>query len=136
MKASEKLLLVVGVIVALFGLLIVLGAIVEIFDPKSKNSVPGDIALLVFLGVLPVALGVWLVRRTWLGASRRAIETREQIALHVAGQHGGTLTVLQLAEGSGMTIEQAKDVLDRLYRKSFSDIALAESGEMVYKVHV
>jgi ABC-type multidrug transport system fused ATPase/permease subunit len=136
MKASEKLLLAVAVVIALFGLFMILGAIVEIFDPSSKNSVPADLALLVFLGLLPLAFAVWLFMRTRANALRRAEETREQLVLHLASRHQGVLTVPQLAEESGMSLEQAKEILDRLYRKSFTQLSLAESGEAIYTFHL
>jgi hypothetical protein len=136
MKTSEKLLLAAAVLIALFGLLIILGAIIEIFDPKSKNSVPADVALLVFLGIAPLALAVWLFVRTRAQAALRAETARERIVLHLASLHQGVLTVPQLAEESGMSLEQAKEILDRLYRKSFNQLSLGESGEAIYTFHV
>lgn len=39
----------------------------------------------------------------------------------------------QVADESGMTLEQAKAVLDRLYHKSFNEKTLADSGELMYR---
>jgi len=133
MKLSERLLLVAAVVLALFGLVIILGTTISIFDRTSKSSVPGDVAGLIIAGVLPLALGVWLFWHTRLGASRRAFAARERTVLHLAGQHQGVLTVLQVADESDMTLEQAKAVLDHLYRQSVSELTLAESGELVYR---
>lgn len=133
MKMSEKLLLAAAVLLVLFGLLIMLGTTVNIFDRASKDSVPGDVAGFILAGILPVVLGCWLFRRTQMGASRRAFEARELTVLRLASRHDGVLTVPQVAAEAGMTLEQAQDVLDRLYRKSFTEIALADSGEMLHR---
>jgi len=136
MKMSERLLLAAAVLLTLFGLVMILGATINLFDRTAKDSVPADVALLLLAGVLPVALGVWLFRHTQTGASRRAFAARERTVLHLASQHHGVLTVPQVAEEAGMTLEQAKEVLERLYHKSFTELTLAESGEMVYRFQV
>lgn len=133
MKSSEKLLLAAAVLLILFGLVMILGTTINIFDRNSKDSVPGDLAGLILAGVIPVVLGGWLFRHTLQGASRRAFEAREVTILRLAGQHKGMLTAPQVAADSDMSVEQAKEVLDRLYRKSFNQVALSESGEMVYQ---
>ncbi len=133
MRLSEKLLLAAAVVLALFGLTMMLGTTVEIFDRTSKDSVGGDVAGFILAGVVPLGVGVWLFWHTRRGASRRALEARELTVIHLASQHEGVLTVPQVAEESGMTLEQAKAVLDRLYHKSFNEKTLADSGEMVYR---
>lgn len=133
MKVGERLLLAAAIVLALFGLFMILGGIVDLSAPKSDNSVAGDVALVAVLCVLPVVAGVWLFWRTRRGATRRALEARELTVIHLAGQHQGVLTVPQVAAESGMTLEQAKAVLDRLYHKSFNEKSLADSGEMVYR---
>jgi hypothetical protein len=133
MKLSEKLLLTGAVLVALFGLFMMLGAVINIFDGKSKDSVPGDVALFVFVGIVPLLLGIWLFRYTRMRVSRRALEAREQTVLHLARSHEGTLTVPQVAEEAGMTLEEAKAVLDRLFQHSFNEMTLLDSGETAYR---
>ncbi len=133
MKTSEKLVLAAAVLLVLFGLLIMLGTAVNIFDRTSKDSVPGDVVGLILAGVIPVGVGIWLFWHTQAGAARRALEARELTVLRLASRHEGVLTVPQVAAESDMTLEQAKDVLDRLFRKSFNEVALSESGEMVYR---
>jgi len=136
MKTRERLLLAAAVLLVLFGLFMILGATVEIFDRTSKDSVPAAVALLIIMGVLPVVLGVWLFRHIQTGASQRSFEALERTVLHLASQHQGVVTVPQVAEESGMTLEQAKEVLDRLYYKHFNELTLADSGEMVYRFQV
>ena len=133
MKTSEKGLLAVAVVLTLFGLFIMLGTTVEIFDRTSKDSVGGDIAGFILAGIVPLAVGVWLFWRTLKGAAKRALEARELTVIHLARQHHGVLTVPQVAEESGMTLEQAAEILDRLYHKSFNEKTLAESGELIYR---
>jgi hypothetical protein len=132
MTVGERLLLLVAVFLSIFGLVMCLGALVEIFDKTSKNSVPSDIALLGFAGILPVICGVWLYRHTRRIASERAFAGREKLILALAAQHGGALTAPQVAEGSNLTLEQAKATLDHLNQKSFNQVSVSESGGIVY----
>jgi hypothetical protein len=136
MKGSEKLLLAVATLLALFGLVMILGSTINLADQKPHESVASDAAVLLLAGILPLALGVWLFWRTLTGASRRAFEAREQAVVHVASRHRGVVTVPQVAEESGMTLEQAKEVLDRLYHKSFNEMTLSDSGEIIYRFQV
>jgi len=133
MKASEKLLLAGGVLLALFGLFMILGVAVSMSDRTSKDSVAGDVAGLIILGIIPLVAGIWLFRHTQAGVSRRAFQFREQTVFHLAKQHQGTLTVPQVVEESGMTFEQAKEVLEYLYHRSFNEMTLSDSGETVYR---
>lgn len=133
MNRSDKQRLAAAGLLVVLGLFLIMGSIGNIADRKTTESVPADLAVLFFVGVLPLVGGVWLVRHTLRGAAERTLEAREQTVMHLAGQHHGVLTVPQVAEEAGMTLEQAKAVLDQLYRKSFSEVSLAESGEMVYR---
>ncbi len=136
MTRNDKLLLAAGILLVIFGLFLVLGSINNIADRKNTDSVAADVAVLLIAGVLPLVLGVWLVLHARRRASQRAFEARERIVLHLAGQHHGELTVPQVAEESDMTLEQAKEVLERLYRKSFTEVTLSDAGEMVYRFPV
>jgi hypothetical protein len=133
MTRNEKLLLGAAVLLVLFGLFMILGGFANMFDRKATNTVPTDVALILLAGILPVGLGAWLFRHTRAGAARRALEAREQTVLFLASTHHGVLTAPQVAVESGMSPEQAKEVLDLLYRKSFNQMTLSESGEMVYR---
>lgn len=136
MTRNEKLLLAAAVLLVLFGLFLILGSSINIADRKATESVPANVAVLLIAGVLPLVVGVWLFLHTQRGASRRALEAREQTVLRLASQHHGELTVPQVADESGMTLEQATEVLERLYHKSFTEMTLSDSGEMVYRFPV
>ena len=133
MKPGERVLQAVAVAVVLFGLFMVVGGIGLLLDPKSPQTKASSVALIVCLGLLPAIAGVLLFRHTQAAAAERALEAREQLVLQVASAHQGVLTVAQVAMATGMSLEQAEAVLDRMHHKSFNDKELLDSGEMVYK---
>lgn len=136
MSTSDRLLQAVAVLLGAFGAFMILGAMVEIFDKTAKESVPSALALLILAGILPVVVAFWLFIRTRASASRRALEAREKTVLELAIKHQGVLTVPQVAQESSMTVEQARETLDRLNRKDYVEVAASESGTLVYKFPV
>lgn len=133
MTIRDRGLQFTAVLISIFGLIIIAASLDDIFKKTASDSVPSNIVFLILIGILPLVLGVWLFRRTQVGASKRALEARERTVLDLASHHMGVLTVPQLAEESGMTLEQAKEILDRLNLKGFDEMAVSESGMVVYK---
>ena len=132
MTIKDNALRVVAVLISVFGLIIVAGALIEIFNHTGQDSLASNITLLILIGILPLFLGLWLFKRTQTSASRRAMEARERIILNLAAHHGGVLTVPGVAEASGMTLEQSKEILNRLHLKGFNEMAVSESGTILY----
>lgn len=132
MTIRDMALRLASVLISIFGLIMIAGTLINIFDKRGGNSLASNISFILLLGIVPLVFGVWLFRRTQTGASRRAIEARERIVLDLASHHSGVLTVPQVAEQSGMTLEEAEKILDRLNLKGFNEMAVSESGAMVY----
>jgi hypothetical protein len=68
--------------------------------------------------------------------ARRTVEDSEKTVLQLAQQHHGTLTVVDVAANSALTVEQAKETLDQLNLKGFNEMDVSDAGIIVYKFRI
>jgi xanthine dehydrogenase molybdopterin-binding subunit B len=81
-----------------------------------------------------VGLGVGL---SWVIKASKADELqikrkRDQFALMLARDRSGRLTVVELTTASGWSIDDSKEVLDRLVIADVADVNVTTNGELVY----
>ncbi len=103
---------------------------------------PATIAALVLTIGLP-ALGAGLLLRSHYAersriGNRKALlrqQTLETEVLRLAGEHGGKLTVMEVATQLGITPETAKEVLDALVVREHADLEVTDAGLLVYTFH-
>lgn len=127
--------LVGGIALLLFAAFMLLG-----FFRSSATlaSVATVIALLAVVG-LPGGIGVWLLTRHF-GAGARAIERRDQLrrqtleaeVLRLAAAHSGRLTIVDVVGEMAVTTDDAKAALDALVQSEIADLAVTDSGTIVY----
>ncbi len=79
----KALLLIVGILLAVFGGVVSLGVAIGFIDGTSEYAVGGDIIGLVFLGIGPIVGGLFLSRRALLqrGGSQATASKRAKSAL-------------------------------------------------------
>jgi hypothetical protein len=154
---ERALLAVVGIVMALFGGLLLAVTITEVVtggDPDTKPDIYAG--LFVFFGGMTLA-GVYLAWRmlrpqpTTSGAARPGAAQasgdgadqpgsappadeaeRERRVLRLAEREDGRVTIPEAAARCTMTIEEAKETLDRLVLHDVAEIQVAESGVLVY----
>jgi hypothetical protein len=130
---------VLGVIIALFSSFFVATAFVEIAgggDGKTQVSVL--VGLAVFFGGTALA-GGYLARRMFRRAGRAAplatgTEVAEKRVLALAAKLGGRTTVAEAAARCSLTIEESREVLERLVSQSVAELLVADDGTMVYAI--
>jgi len=131
---------ILGVIIALCSSFFVATALVEICghgDGKTQVSVLVGI-LVFFTGT--AAAGGYLSWRMFRGA-RRAVEAvavgsalAEKRVLALAAELGGRTTVAEAAARCGLTMDESREVLDRLVTQSAAELLVAQDGTMVYAI--
>ena len=136
MRGSEKLLVVVAVLLSAFGIVMLAGVCIGILEGTSNYSLVTDVLLTTLFGILPIVSSVRLYKRIRQAVARRMVEDSEKIVLQLAQQHHGTLTVVDVAANSALTVEQAKETLDQLNLKSFNEMDVSETGTIVYKFRI
>lgn len=104
----------------------------------SMAAVPAAIAFVIAV-VLPAAGGVALIARergkTGKLATRRdqlRRQTVESELLRLAGERGGRLTVVEVVSALALSADDAKAALDSLTMQEIADLAVSESGTIVY----
>jgi cytochrome c biogenesis protein CcdA len=56
----KYVLFIIGIILSLFGFIMVTGALIEMTKPDSEYSIATSVVLMVFLGILPFVGGIVL----------------------------------------------------------------------------
>jgi len=133
MTVSEKLQVVVAVLLGVFGIVMLAGVCIQVLEGTSKYSLVTDMLLTVLFGVLPLVCAAWLYKRVRQAVTSRTVEDHEKIVLQLAQKHQGALTVVEVAANSALTLEQAKETLDQLNIKGFNEMDVSDAGIIVYK---
>ena len=101
-------------------------------------ALPAAIAFVVAV-ILPAVGGVTLIARERgktgsLSARRDQLrrQTVESELLRLAGEHGGRLTVVEVVTALALSPEDAKAALDSLTMQEIADLAVTDSGTIVY----
>ena len=104
----------------------------------SITSPAAIVALLITVG-LPAVGGVMLMRAPGGRRSARVAELRQQTIeaeiLRLAMQHGGRLTVVEVASALALPPESAKATLESLNERELADLEITDAGVIVYAFH-
>ncbi len=109
---------------------------------SAQLSSFGAVMALLITVVAPAAGGVALLarhfRRGRLVESRRDVLRRQTIeseVLRLAGERGGRLTLVEIITEMAVSTEAAQQALDSLVHREVADIAISDSGVLVYTFH-
>lgn len=130
----RTLLGILGVVVALFSALFVVGAIFNLLSPDPAGGLGGQIFALIFF-LVPGLLGAYLAWQNLRPRPTRPRLTerdREQLVLDLADAQGGRVTVAQVAARCDLGIDEAKAVLDRMAVHGVADLQVTDEGGLVY----
>ena len=107
-------------------------------NADAMPAVPAAIAFVVAV-LLPAAGGITLIARERgkLGSrSARRDQLRRQTVeaelLRLAAAHGGRLTVVEVVSELALSSDDAKAALDSLTMQEIADMAVTDSGTIVY----
>jgi hypothetical protein len=102
----------------------------------------GTVMALLITVALPAAAGIMLaarhLRRGRLVESRRDDLRRQTIeaeVLRLAAERGGRLTLVEIVTEMAVPSEAAQQALDALVHREIADIAVTDSGVLVYTFH-
>ena len=80
MTVSEKLQVVVAVLLGVFGIVMLAGVCIQVLEGTSKYSLVTDMLLTVLFVILPLVCAAWLYKRVRQAVTRRTVEDSEKIA--------------------------------------------------------
>ncbi len=109
------------------------------FNVSRPLSVPAAIATLLFTVGLPGAAGLALLRshfQSTRGLVRRREtlrrQTQEAEVLKLAQEHGGKLTVVEVASRLALPAATVEELLAGLHERGLAEIEITEAGLIVY----
>ncbi|SDZ61265.1 hypothetical protein SAMN05421736_12120 [Evansella caseinilytica] len=129
MKSRQYMVkLIIGIaLVMFFGFPGLLGVLVAIAIKEMMLVIIMIVFMLPFLGV-----GIYMIRSSIKKMKEQKAAAVERTVLQVAQEHGGIISITELAAASEMTISEAEEVLEELTRKGAAIRRLVDSGATVY----
>ena len=122
----------------LLSLFMLLGFMRSSAELSSFGSVMALLITVVVPAAAGIAIGARHLRRGRLVESRRdqlRQQTIESEVLRLAGQHAGRLTLVEIVTEMAVSTEAAQQALDALVQREIADIAVTDSGVLVYTFH-
>lgn len=127
---TETLFMAAGMIVGLFGLVMMLGFLVS---EKRESAGGNDIVLLTLFSLLPIAAGCWLCYLSWKRKRKRKLAELENTALSLAARKGGRLTAAELAMDARIDVQKARALLEHFVKEKAAILKIADNGAYVYE---
>ncbi|MGE7274668.1 hypothetical protein ACQKK5_25005 [Brevibacillus panacihumi] len=127
---AEVIQYVAGVIILVFGVIMIAGAMAS---EKTNLSETSDLVLFLLLGVLPALFGGWLLFAARKNTRLRRLDAMENLVLQIAARYGGKLTATELAMNSKLSITQASEVLDNFTKQNAAYLSITNNGTYVYQ---
>ena len=129
MNIREIILSVVGVMLILFGSLMLTG----FFASDNHETLDGTIGLIVMLVVVPLGLGGWLFQKARTDTRKRRDAETESLVLKTAMELRGVISPVELALKANIPIEKADKLLQEMQYKGFAEVKVNEKGALYYE---
>lgn len=132
-RLGALFLKVLAVPIVPIGLGLMLYGLFQMLRPEAPDS---DFFELFAIGVTQVIFGslLWILAKK-LDAAAHLVRYRRQQSrvVRLARQRGGRLTVTETAADTGLTVEEASEILKRLADGGFVEVEITDSGLIVYR---
>lgn len=99
----------------------------------NPNDIATGIAIMFFLGNVPLIAGVLLLRQSRAKKRRAMMETAERVLLQLARQNRGTLTASTVAMETPLTVEEAREMLELMVTRGIADVDVDDHGVVAYR---
>lgn len=129
MSFGRWIQLALGVLLDVFGFVILVGGLLGIGEDQSEE---GHILGILALGLVPMAVGSFLIYRVVAGLAREKREALERELLELAARSGGRLSPSVVARETSLTLDEAKRKLDAIHLAGHCRTELLDDGTMVY----
>ena len=133
MKWIERIIFVLGVLVILFGLVMIAGGLINFFDSARERPASESLILMTLLGLGPVVCGFLMCRNMKRKAQHRKAEHIERQILQLAKENQGQLTISEVSMRLTLSSTEAKAVLDQCHLNHLAELSISDSGVVVYR---
>ena len=132
-RLGALFLKVLAVPIVPIGLGLMLYGLFQMLGPEAPDS---DFFELFAIGVTQVIFGslLWILAKK-LDAAAHLVRYRRQQnrVVRLAQKRNGRLTVTETAADTGLTVEEASEILKRLADGGFVEVEITDSGLIVYR---
>jgi uncharacterized membrane protein len=138
MNFKSILHFVVGIASSFVGAFLSLGAIINLTEGKEE-SVVGWLAMVFLLGVMPMGLGAYLIKkstqiRKTLSAQNEHMteQLMERKILQVAAELGGKVTPSEIALKTHISLDKAHLLLQNMQEGGYAELEITQTGAIIY----
>ncbi|MCX7654906.1 MAG: hypothetical protein N2Z76_00060 [Treponemataceae bacterium] len=122
----------IGIVIAVGGFLLLLGGVVTIVDPQNPNIWEDVVMLPLPLGLL--FGGIMLYKGAQKKQRKKQLATLERQIILLAKQQGGVLTPTEVVLHVGVSVEEARTLLDGLCHRGLAQIEVSAEGTLAYRI--
>ena len=119
-----------GVVISIFGAIFTLGLLIAMIDGGIKLSM---VVGLIGLGIIPLVLGLRIVENCKKAIKENKDEKIEKIILNLASEKNMTLTVVDVAKNTELTLKEAETELQSIVKNGYAISFLNDEGIIEYK---
>lgn len=126
---KEMLLFLMGISFVLIGIFTTIGLVAS--DSYLTNTI-GYIVLVCIVALL-ISGGLYMCYLSVRARKKRRKIRLETMILQTASKKGGSVTALEVAMETSLSIEEAKKVLEQLVEQKIAFLKLSSNGTYVYQ---
>lgn len=122
-----------GALLLATGLFLTVGASAAMADSADLSQMVGNLALLLFVGLAPIGLGIWLLSSFARHRQEARRQREEKLVLQVAGQRQGQVSPVDLARLTALSLDAAHARLEEMARQGYAERDVNDNGAVVYR---
>ena len=136
MTWSERFIYLLGILVILFGFIMVAGGLVNLFESSRDRSAGEWIVMIMLLGIAPIIAGLMMCRKMKHKGRHRQDELIERQILQLARDYQGKLTIPEVSMKMSLSSIEAKAALDQCHLNSLAELHISDNGVVVYQFNM
>lgn len=121
-----------GIIIVFFGVFLTFGSVVQLNE--GKETFRSFLSLVFFMGLLPIAVGGWMIYSAKKTAAENITEKQEKEVLQLAIQSGGYVGIAQVTMATSLSPSEAETLLKRMQEQGILILKVSDSGNIVYQI--
>ncbi|MBP1157232.1 MULTISPECIES: hypothetical protein [unclassified Paenibacillus] len=130
MNWAERLKFAFGLLVALFGLIMLGGSVAS---EDMESGLLSELVLVLLFAVLPLTLGVWYAVRVVHKSKARRQDELENEILRLAARHSGRLTASEVAMNTRLSVTEAQKLLEGYVKNKLVTLKISGTGTLVFE---
>ncbi|MCS6834200.1 MAG: hypothetical protein NZ521_11545, partial [Flammeovirgaceae bacterium] len=107
---------------------------IALTDKKIQEDISGYLVILLFIGIIPMSIGVFFLKKASKKEKKIREEEIEVTLVQLAHSKKGEISAHDVVMHMKITTEKAKQMLEDLYLKGIFDIEVTDDGNVKYRL--